>query len=118
MLAEGFDRIPVSSQYIHLASLFAIAISTALLMTPAAYHRVAVNGQDTEAFHRLAGRLLIAAMAALAVGLSGDFFVVVRKITGSAPFASAMAALTLAFISGLWFGFTCYKRSRLLRDSR
>ncbi len=51
-------------------------------------------------------------MAPLALGVSGDFFVVVRKITESTTSAVAAALVSLLFFYGLWFGLTIYRRGR------
>ena len=56
MLNEGFEKLPAVSKYVHLASLLLIMLSTILLMTPAAYHRIVEQGEDTETFWRLRGR--------------------------------------------------------------
>ena len=40
VLADGFDKLPESSRQLHLVSLVLLAVSTVLLMTPAATHRV------------------------------------------------------------------------------
>ena len=111
MLMESFEKLPVASRYVHLASLGSMALSVILLMTPAAYHRIVEEGENTEHFHRLASRLLIAAMIPLALGICGDLFVVVRKVTGSATVALISAAAALLFFYGLWFGYTIYRRS-------
>jgi hypothetical protein len=110
-LMEAFEKLPVSSRYVHLASLLLVAFSIVLLMTPAAYHRIVERGEETEHFHRFASRILIAAMVPLALGLSGDLFVVVRKVTESATSAAISAVVSLLFFYGLWFGFTLYRRS-------
>lgn len=112
MLVEGFDKLPASSKYVHLLSLTLIALSVILLMTPAAYHRIVERGHETEHFHSFASRILIAAMLPLALGMCGDFFVVIRKITNSSTAAIAGAALMLLFFYGLWFGYTLYRRGR------
>src|SRR5690348_10531299 len=83
MLMEGFDKIPASSRYVHLASLSAIAISTIFLIMPAAYHRMVLLGEDNQEFTEFAGRMLLIAMFFLGLGVSGDFLVVCRKVTGS-----------------------------------
>src|SRR4051812_6529576 len=67
VLMEGFDKLPKSSRTIHLLSLAATAVSASWLIAPAAYHRIVERGEDTERFHRVAGRFLLAAMAALAL---------------------------------------------------
>ncbi|HZR47680.1 MAG TPA: DUF6328 family protein, partial [Candidatus Manganitrophaceae bacterium] len=109
-LMERFDQIPPSSQYIHLASLGCTALSIILLMTPAAYHRLVEEGENTEHFHRFASGMLLSAMVPLPLGLSGDFFVVVRQVTDSSPLALAGSLLLLAFFYGFWFGFTFYRK--------
>jgi hypothetical protein len=111
-LMEAFEKLPASSKYVHLASLVLVAVSIVFLMTPAAYHRIVERGEETEHFHSFASRMLIAAMVPLALGISGDLFVVVRKITGSATSAIGSAAVSLVFFYGLWFGLTVYRRGR------
>jgi hypothetical protein len=112
MLVEGFDKLPSSSKYVHLASLALIALTVILLMTPAAYHRLVERGEDTEHFHSFASRILVGSMIPLALGMSGDLFVVVRKITESVKGAVIASAVALLFLYGLWFGFTLYRRAR------
>jgi DMSO reductase anchor subunit len=111
-LMEAFEKLPSSSKYVHLASLVLVAVSIVLLMTPAAYHRIVERGEQTEHFHRFASRMLIAAMIPFALGVSGDLFVVVRKVTESATSAIASAVVSLLFFYGLWFGFTLYRRKQ------
>ena len=110
ILEEGFGGLAPWLRYVHLASLACIALSIIALMTPAAYHRLVEAGEDTEAFHRLASRLLVAAMVPLALGLSGDVLVVAHKVTGRTPLAAGGAAALLALCAGLWFGFPLARR--------
>ena len=112
MLMDGFDKLPPSSKYVHLISLALMALSIILLMTPAAYHRIVEKGEETEHFHSVAGYFLIAAMVPLPIGICGDFFVVLRKVTESSRLAAAAALVMLLFFYGLWFGYTIYRRSR------
>ena len=111
-LTEAFEKLPLSSKYVHLSSLLLVALSIVLLMTPAAYHRIVERGEETEHFHRFASRVLIAAMLPLPLGITGDFFVVVRKVTESATAAAVAAVLMLIFFYGFWFGYTLYQRNR------
>jgi amino acid permease len=109
-LMESFEKLPLSLRYVHLSSLLLVALSIVLLMTPAAYHRIVERGEETEHFHRFASRILLASMVPLALGVTGDFYVVVRKITESATASLISAALMLVFFYGFWFGFTLYRR--------
>jgi amino acid permease len=112
ILTEAFEKLPASSKYVHLASLSLVALSIILLMTPAAYHRIVERGELTEHFHRVASRILIAALVPLALGMNGSFYVVFRKTTNSVAYSVAAAALGLLFFYGLWFGFTLYRRGQ------
>ncbi|MDC4227661.1 MAG: DUF6328 family protein [Candidatus Manganitrophus sp.] len=44
-LSEQLDRLPSPLKYLHLVSLCFISITTILLMTPAAYHRIVEEGR-------------------------------------------------------------------------
>ncbi|HEX8163449.1 MAG TPA: DUF6328 family protein [Pyrinomonadaceae bacterium] len=111
-LTDGFEKLPASSKYIHLASLSLISLAVVLMMTPAAYHRLVERGEATEHFHRFASRMLLASMVTLALGISGDFFVVARKVTESARLAAALAAASLLAFYGMWFAYTLYARAQ------
>ena len=118
MFMEGFEKLPRSSQYVHLASLLLMALSTILLMTPAAYHRIVERGEDTVRFWRHARAMLLAAMVPLAAGLAGDLYLVVRKVTASQSGAIGAAAAMLALFYAAWFGFTILTRSRVAWHER
>lgn len=112
MLMKPFDELPASSKFVHLASLAMVALSVILLLTPAAWHRIVEQGEETERFHRIASRLVMASLVPLALGLAGDLYVVVRKVMGSEPLAVASALACLAVCYGLWFGLTLARRAR------
>ena len=115
---ESFDRLPISSKYVHLASLCLIAFSVMLLMSPAAFHRIAEAGKDSPRLHRFSSAMIIAAMTLLALGLGGDLFVVARKITDSPIFSLGAALIALCMFYGLWFGYTLYlRRGRTRHDN-
>ncbi|PYS50256.1 MAG: hypothetical protein DMF68_07795 [Acidobacteria bacterium] len=111
-LTEAFEKMPQASKYVHLSSLAFVAVSIVLLMTPAAYHRIVERGEETEHFHRFASRMLIAAMIPLALGVCGDLYVIVRKVTESEMGALISALVALLFFYTLWFGFTLFRRSQ------
>ncbi len=112
VLTESFDKLPPLSKYIHLASLGLNALTIVLLMTPAAYHRLVERGEETEHFHRFASRMLVAALAPLALGLAGDVYVVVQKVTDSQLVSVVSALVILAVFWELWFGLTLYRRTQ------
>lgn len=107
---KQFTQLPTSAKLVHLASLSLIAITVVLLMTPAAFHRIAEGGEDSHRLVRLTSRFVVAAMVPLAAGMAGDVFVVVGKITGSPHLALACALGAFALAMALWFGYTAARR--------
>ena len=59
-----------------------VAVSTVLLIMPAAWHRLAERGENSQRFHRIAGALLLA------------------------------ASLLLIYFAVLWFGLALWRRKR------
>lgn len=116
MFTESFEKLSDSSKYVHLASLALVGVSIVLLMTPAAYHRIVEEGEETAHFHRFASRILIAAMIPLALGVCGDFFVVMRKVIVSSTYSIIAAAMMLVLFYSLWFGLTIYRRKHPARS--
>lgn len=113
MFMEAFDKLSNELKYLHMASLFLMALTMILLMTAPAYHRIAERGEDTERLYRLASGLLLAAMVILPLGICGEVYIVFNKVTNSPLFSGATAGMVLVFFYGLWFGFTAYRRSQL-----
>ena len=90
-------------------------MSTILLLAPAAYHRIVENGEETTGFYRIAHILIVSSLPPLAVGVCGDFFIVVFKITGKMSLSLAGCLMMLTTFVGLWFGYTLYRRHRPAR---
>ena len=112
VLTESFEKLPNLSKYIHLAALGLNALTIVLLITPAAYHRLVEQGEETEHFHRFASKILVAALVPLALGLAGDVYVVVQKVTESQLVSVVSALVVLAIFWELWFGLTLYRRTQ------
>jgi len=116
MLMEGFDKLPEPSKYVHAISLIVMAVTVVLLMAPAAYHRMVEHGENTEHFHGVASVLVVLAMIPLPIAIAGDFYVVMQKVTSSAPLAIVVSATILLFFYLLWFGFTTYRRAQITEE--
>ena len=105
VLTDTFERLPSLSRLLHAAALMSVALSVALLITPAALHRIVWAGEDTEAFFRIGARITILALLPLAMGMAGDSFVVLWLVLGSIGPATMAASLVLLCLIGLWFGW-------------
>jgi len=112
MLTDAFEKLPRTSQYVHLASLFLLAASMVFLMAPAAFHRIVERGEDSERLHRFSGAMVLAALVPLGMGLAGDLYVVADKVLNASSTAILLALVSLAFFYVLWFGVTVAVRAR------
>ena len=107
---SDFDKLAYSLKVIHSLSLIMMCLSVIGLMTPAAYHRIVERGENTEHFHRFAGAMLLAALVPLALGICGDFYVVMSKVSKSELLPIMLKILLLIFFGGLWFGLPLLRR--------
>jgi hypothetical protein len=109
-LMEGFDKLPAALKYVHIASLSMVALAIIFLITPASYHRLVERGEETAHFHRFASSMVLASMIPLALGIAGDVYVVLMKVTESQSFSSITSGAILILFYGLWFGLPLYVR--------
>ena len=118
ILTEGFERLPPSAKLVHGLALGLVALSTILLMAPAAYHRLGYRGRDTEEFYEVASRLVLAATVFLALGLCADVHVVVQKIAQRDGLANLLAGLSAALLLGLWYVLPLWHARRRLGEEQ
>ncbi|MFO0578119.1 MAG: DUF6328 family protein [Polyangia bacterium] len=98
-----YGLLSFTQQRLHLVAVLLTALSIALMMTPAAYHRQAEQHSVSQRFLVLASRLLTLGMFTLMLALSLDCYLVAGIILRSAWFALFIAiGLALIFVS-LWF---------------
>jgi amino acid permease len=109
MWMTDFQKIPESWKVLHLASLISIAVCTILLITPAAYHRIVEQGEDSEDLVRVTSRALLWAMVFLALGVAGDFYVVCRVTGIDTAISLVMSLMLLTFFLASWFGYSMWK---------
>jgi len=106
VFTETFSKVPRSLQWIHFGSLVATTFAIVLLIAPAAYHRLAEAGEDTERFHAVASYLLLGALVFLGPGMAGDLYLVIEMIAHSRPAALLVAGGLLVASYVLWFGLS------------
>jgi len=103
MLTTAFDQLPPSSKLIHVAALCLMAFAVILLMTPAAIHRIAYRGEDTERFHRIGSKFVVAAAMPLGLAIGADIYVAVTRATESAWVGLGCFAAIISILAVLWF---------------
>ncbi|MGO4175767.1 DUF6328 family protein [Bosea sp. TAF32] len=111
VLTNSFEQLSPSLKEIHGLALGLIALATALLIAPAAYHRLVYAGRNEPEFHRLASRFLLLATVFLALGLATDTYVVVSKIIHHAWMAASSAITVAVLLLGLWHIWPWWRRS-------
>jgi hypothetical protein len=112
VFSEGFDSLNPFLKYMHLASLGSIAITTILLIAPPAYDRIAAQRENIQEFYTLATRMVLLALIFLALGLSGNVFVVVFKVTNSHPIAGLFSGAVLILSYIIWFGYSLFRKNQ------
>ena len=110
VFVRSFAELPGWIKMTHAVALAAIALSVVLLMTPAALHRIAYDGENSSSFFRIGSALVVAAAFPLAVGIAADICVVGFKITGGTQLAPLIGCLSLAMLLMFWFIYPLWLR--------
>jgi hypothetical protein len=105
MLTDKFEKLPEHLRQLHLGALFLIAVAVILLIAPAAYHRLAADGEPREDVDSFGAKVVLGALVPLALGLCGDLYIVVAMQSGSNRWALLLALATLAGFLLLWGAF-------------
>lgn len=111
-LAKSFHELPAAYQYLHAAGLCAVALAVTLLMTPAAVHRIAYQGEDDAGFFRIGSTLVVAASCPLAIGIAADVTVVFFKVTENSVASEAAGAAALAILLIAWLVYPAWWATR------
>ena len=107
-----FDDLSQVDRGAHLVALVLVAIAVALVMAPAAYHRISERGQVSRHFVDLSSRLIETALVPLMLGISIDVYVVAALITGRASIGIGVGLALLVFFAGFWFVLPLLHRER------
>jgi hypothetical protein len=108
----GFVELPRTSRVVHFSGLVLVSLTGILLIAPAAFHRLAEQGQPTARFYRYASGMVQASLVPLALGMGADVYVVVAKVSGSTVDGTIAAAALLLAVFGLWWGVPWFARTR------
>lgn len=111
-LMDGFSKLPVISQRVHVLGLLSVVTAVAILMMPAAYHRLAEMGEDTEAFHAIASRLVLAALPPLGLAIASGLYIAVERVSHSPMTALFTAAAVFFGMLAFWLVLPLVKRRR------
>ena len=115
---QRFPDLEEYEQALHFAAMTCNAIAIAMVMCPAAYHRMRMPFEVTRQFIRNSSRLLMASMIPLGLGLVADYYIIARLVfedTGRSWLALAALALAGA-LAFFWFVFPRSQRLQEMLD--
>jgi len=115
---QRFELMRSELQIVHLIAVALVTIAVALVMAPAAYHRIAERHQVSTYFVNLASMFIAGGMIPLALGVALDLFVIGELVTESRPVGVALGVFTLVLCSSLWFVFPIIRRNNQRRSRR
>jgi hypothetical protein len=111
------QKLTRDEQMLHVGAMFVTVVALLMLLTPAAYHRQAESGWVSQGFVNLSSRLITGATPLFAVGMTLDFYLLVRAVSENTALAVAMALVILAITIVLWYGVPHVKPlARILRE--
>jgi len=102
---QRFGDLAFGDQLLHLAAVACVAISAALVMTPAAFHRQVLPDGVSEGMLRISTWLLLGSMALLAIGIAADFYILAQLIFENRTVSVSLAVMLFVVLGLLWFAF-------------
>ena len=109
--SQGVDRMTDFQRDVYLLALLAAAIATALLIAPAAQHRVLFRQQDKDALLRRSNRSAFAGLVVLALAVCSALLLVV-DVLFSRALAWTVAGAVAALLTWWWLAVPLWFRSR------
>jgi MFS family permease len=107
----GFADASEFQRDVYFATLLASAATAALLIAPAAYHRIAFQHGRKEDLVRDGTRLMVAALVTLAIAMTGAVLLVTDVLFPTWT-TVLTGAVTAAVFGWLWFGRSVLGRRR------
>jgi hypothetical protein len=109
---QRFEQFSPGEQIMHFAAFLLLALTMALLMAPAAYHRQAERCMVTERFVKMSSMLLTIAIVPFIAGICLDTYLLGKMILKQTAPAIVAAGGALVVFVGLWFGLPQLARPR------
>lgn len=110
--ANGFPKLSDLDRDVYFAALLATMVSTALLITPSAYHRFIFRHHDKEQLLETSNRVTIAGIGVLAVAMTCSMFVIADFLFDWAMTIIVTVATALTF-GLLWYALPLGRRAQL-----
>ena len=106
-----FTKLNTTQQDLYKATLLCTALSTALLISPVAYHRWVFRRHEKSRLLRTANVVALVGLGAVAVAISTAIWLIMSFI-GASWIVTALSAGTSAMFALLWFVLPVHDRLR------
>ena len=114
----GFgQQLSSLEQRIHLLAIGLVGVSIALILTPAAYHRQIEPLEITRRFIHISTRLMLGSMAALALSICLDVYLIGQIILQNSLFSILIAVGLFVLFILLWIVFPRSERLKEVLDN-
>jgi Family of unknown function (DUF6328) len=107
---EFSDELTGLERALYVGAFLAVSAALALLVAPSTYHRIRFRSMNKERLVFLANRMVIAATALMAFGVSSTVYLVVETLIGGVV-AGLIAAANAGWFAWLWFGLPLVRRA-------
>ncbi len=104
-----FVRLTPGQRDLYLTALLLAAVSTALLLSPVAYHRLVFRRRQKESLVRAANVLAILGLVAVGLSVTASVALVLSYVAAGAA-AVVITIVVGALFAGLWFGLPLLRR--------
>jgi hypothetical protein len=108
-----FAAITTFQRHVYVVTLMLCAGATALLIAPAAFHRVTYRRRLKQQLIRAANRLALSGLVLLLLSMVSAVLLIMDVVLGLVP-AIVLAAVVLAWFTIWWFGLPLRTRARYL----
>ncbi|MGQ0805946.1 MAG: DUF6328 family protein [Actinomycetota bacterium] len=109
--SQRFGQLTSAQRTAYFVAFLTAAVATALLLAPAAYHRIQWRQHDKERLLRTSTVLAIAGLGFLALAMAAATFVV-SDVLYETTWAGAVAAGVIALLATFWFVLPLTSRMR------
>jgi hypothetical protein len=109
--SNGYPRLSELDRDVYFVALLATLLSTALLITPSAYHRFVFRQHEKEQLLETSNRLAIAGIGVLAIAMTCSIFVITDVIFGR-PMTVIVTVGTALVFSFFWYALPLSRRAR------
>ncbi|MBS0419440.1 MAG: hypothetical protein JSR66_17145 [Proteobacteria bacterium] len=115
VMTEAFQRLPSTYRDLHLVGLALTILCVALLLAPAAIHRLGFSGEDDACFHAIGSRFVSSALTPLALAMAFEVTIAAWKLSENATAAFAAGSSALMVLLGAWYAIPLIAKRQAVR---